>query len=423
MSRRPDKAMRKSIYIKWCGGTDRRGKCFCGCGNDIIWEDTVVYGHIIPYSKGGLTTMENLRPICVSCNSSMGNKHMALFLKAHPEYVPLGPVDGKPPRPKRNGNSTDNNKADVRPAVSCENLSRMYKIDESTHMQIVDDTTLPMIEIWEHQRTLDEQRVGEIEAYFIQCVQDGISAHIGVLRGCKKLDDSKILIVDGQHRFQAYKNTYGTHHQWKLIVHVTIVQTDDEILEIFKLINKSVPVPDLYFDPISRKSFIEIITAYRERKLSHMTYVGKSPRISLLEPYSAYLAEALYDKEKLEESGCTVKDVENYFEPFDLEIKRILTDDTNKEHLEYIITNKLAKETESYLEDCVKSKRARELLYIFSVLYSKTEEMTKMYRIANDHDSYVGIYAFQWKGKTLSLCERFGMVFWSFVAQCKKKNM
>lgn len=424
MGRSPDKAMRKSIYTKWYGGTDRAGKCFCGCNNTVIWEDTVVYGHIIPYSKGGSTNMENLRPICVSCNSSMGNKHMAVFLKDHPEYVPLGPVEGRTPRPKRNIRpcTTDGAQSNIVSSVFCENLPGMYKLDTSTYLQIVDETTLPMIEIWEHQRTLDEQRVDEIEAYFIQCAQDESNAHLGILRACKKSGDSKILIVDGQHRFQAYKKTYGTHHRWKLVVHVTTVQTDEEILEIFKLINKSVPVPDLYFDPISRKSFIDIITAYRERKLSHMTYVGKAPRISLLSPYSAYLAEALYDKDKLDETGCTVKDLETYFEPFDLEIKRILVDESNKEHLEYIITNKLGAETEAYLEDSVKSRRTRELLYIFSVLYPKPDEMTKMYRIATEHDSYVGIYAFLWKGKT-SPRDRFGSLFWSFVTQRKKKNV
>ena len=32
-------------------------------------------GHNIPESKGGATVLENLRPICPSCNLSMGNNY------------------------------------------------------------------------------------------------------------------------------------------------------------------------------------------------------------------------------------------------------------------------------------------------------------------------------------------------------------
>ena len=32
-------------------------------------------GHNIPESKGGLTTLDNLVPICARCNSSMGNRY------------------------------------------------------------------------------------------------------------------------------------------------------------------------------------------------------------------------------------------------------------------------------------------------------------------------------------------------------------
>ena len=43
------------------------------CTN-IISKNNFEAGHIIAESKGGDTTLDNLRPICKSCNSSMGNK-------------------------------------------------------------------------------------------------------------------------------------------------------------------------------------------------------------------------------------------------------------------------------------------------------------------------------------------------------------
>lgn len=36
---------------------------------------TFEVGHNIPESKGGKTTIENLRPICSQCNKSMGNRY------------------------------------------------------------------------------------------------------------------------------------------------------------------------------------------------------------------------------------------------------------------------------------------------------------------------------------------------------------
>ena len=39
-------------------------------------------GHIIPYSQGGPTSLENLRPVCKGCNRSMGTTNM-LDYKSH----------------------------------------------------------------------------------------------------------------------------------------------------------------------------------------------------------------------------------------------------------------------------------------------------------------------------------------------------
>jgi hypothetical protein len=42
-------------------------------------------GHVLAKSKGGLNTLENLRPICQSCNLSMGAIHMDDFMKIIPQ--------------------------------------------------------------------------------------------------------------------------------------------------------------------------------------------------------------------------------------------------------------------------------------------------------------------------------------------------
>jgi 5-methylcytosine-specific restriction endonuclease McrA len=51
------------------------GKCtVLWCKNRITVFDFQC-GHDIPESKGGATTIQNLKPICARCNLSMGNRY------------------------------------------------------------------------------------------------------------------------------------------------------------------------------------------------------------------------------------------------------------------------------------------------------------------------------------------------------------
>jgi hypothetical protein len=55
-----------------------KGKCFC-CQEIIEYTDFEC-GHVIPVSLGGLTNLENLRPICHKCNKDMGNMNMMEYI-------------------------------------------------------------------------------------------------------------------------------------------------------------------------------------------------------------------------------------------------------------------------------------------------------------------------------------------------------
>jgi len=50
------------------------------CKYTVIDKISFHCGHVIARSKGGPITVENLRPICQSCNSSMGNENMFEFI-------------------------------------------------------------------------------------------------------------------------------------------------------------------------------------------------------------------------------------------------------------------------------------------------------------------------------------------------------
>lgn len=68
------KALREQVWLKY----NKRvydSKCYIGwCNNKINVYDFEV-GHNIPESKGGLTIIENLRPICSRCNKSMSDSY------------------------------------------------------------------------------------------------------------------------------------------------------------------------------------------------------------------------------------------------------------------------------------------------------------------------------------------------------------
>jgi len=53
------------FFILW----SHRYRCLC-CGS----EDDITMDHIIPLSKGGTHSMENIQPLCLSCNSRKGTK-------------------------------------------------------------------------------------------------------------------------------------------------------------------------------------------------------------------------------------------------------------------------------------------------------------------------------------------------------------
>lgn len=68
------KAVREQVWLHYFGKKFSH-KCYISwCKNKISVFDFEC-GHNIPESKGGSTTIQNLRPICSRCNKSMGNRY------------------------------------------------------------------------------------------------------------------------------------------------------------------------------------------------------------------------------------------------------------------------------------------------------------------------------------------------------------
>jgi len=91
-------ALRNSVWNTYIGEALGIGKCFICQGQ--ITHSTFACGHIVAEAKGGETKLDNLRPVCPSCNSSQGTANMIEFKKGLgircpdiPESSTFGPED------------------------------------------------------------------------------------------------------------------------------------------------------------------------------------------------------------------------------------------------------------------------------------------------------------------------------------------
>ena len=83
------KTVRTDVWNKYIGKTIAQHACLC-CKNKLILNTSFECGHIVACSKGGSTSIDNLRPICSECNRSMGTKNMIDFIIEHKYYIGSG---------------------------------------------------------------------------------------------------------------------------------------------------------------------------------------------------------------------------------------------------------------------------------------------------------------------------------------------
>jgi hypothetical protein len=75
-------ALKRKVWDFWVGESIGKTKCPC-CKLTDITQMNFSCGHIIAESQGGGLTVQNLRPICGSCNSSMGIQNMNDFIRQY----------------------------------------------------------------------------------------------------------------------------------------------------------------------------------------------------------------------------------------------------------------------------------------------------------------------------------------------------
>ena len=84
------KSVKVAIWNRYIG--EEIGKARCPvCSNNFITQMNFHCGHIVAESMGGKTTVDNLVPVCATCNLSMGTMNLHEFRQKYFESkIPLG---------------------------------------------------------------------------------------------------------------------------------------------------------------------------------------------------------------------------------------------------------------------------------------------------------------------------------------------
>ena len=79
------KSIKKKAWEKYVGNEIGKTKCPV-CNSVDILQSEFHGGHIISDKDGGKCTVDNIKPICPTCNISIGSKNMDEYVKEyHPE--------------------------------------------------------------------------------------------------------------------------------------------------------------------------------------------------------------------------------------------------------------------------------------------------------------------------------------------------
>jgi len=73
-------ALRRLVWHTYIGEDQGRAPCWC-CKLTQISQLSFHCGHVVSERNGGDMTIDNMRPVCQNCNSSMRTQNMLRFKK------------------------------------------------------------------------------------------------------------------------------------------------------------------------------------------------------------------------------------------------------------------------------------------------------------------------------------------------------
>jgi hypothetical protein len=127
--------LRNLVWKTYASDTYLSTNCFC-CRKNIISIDNFICGHIVSRYDGGTIDLDNLRPVCNSCNVSMGTCDMFEFIKNNKLWLDNSNNNSNNNSNKKTDNKkTDNKKTDNITTVKenlCKNTTTKKRLRENT---------------------------------------------------------------------------------------------------------------------------------------------------------------------------------------------------------------------------------------------------------------------------------------------------
>jgi 5-methylcytosine-specific restriction endonuclease McrA len=91
-------AVRHATWNAWIPGGAASGSGACACCRRTITQQDFECGHVVAAALGGAARVENLRPLCRSCNRSMGAEDMRAFARRHFGDAEVDPKETQQPQ-------------------------------------------------------------------------------------------------------------------------------------------------------------------------------------------------------------------------------------------------------------------------------------------------------------------------------------
>jgi hypothetical protein len=135
---------------------------------------------------------------------------------------------------------------------------------------VTDPSRLSLISVWKHNRPPDPTRVEEIQEYTTRTKLGDGQILLAVV-------DGKCVCYDGAHRLCAYRSCFPSGGVQVRIIHDS---SNEEIRREFERVNRSVPVPELYFSEDEISLHISSLSQNVARGLceTYPSYVSTSRR-------------------------------------------------------------------------------------------------------------------------------------------------
>lgn len=175
------------------------------------------------------------------------------------------------------------------------NFNKLYTISENKYIGItnLNKFNYNLVKSPDFQRILNNEKIEEIQEHIkYNDKYPIITLEMGYLY-------EEYYLIDGQHRLAALNKTGLLNYEFE--IHLSIINTNEELKHLFKLINKNTPIPDdwLLINNINdvKSNMIDIFNSYLFKDIIKNSQNPHRPHIS--RPKLENLITELYNSNRI----------------------------------------------------------------------------------------------------------------------------